>query len=147
MRHDSDNPDVILSFDVRKPISFADIRWDRVVGLFVLCSLFALCSYGLIRGGVQGIIEQKGAMLSEVGRMFRFYKREILISVLLTLLTNILCIPLWTELGYVSFVRTLFSKEAGIALLYESKTSGAAPFDLQSTPQPLNDPSPFGLRG
>ena len=138
-----DNADVILSFDVRKPIFFSDIRCDRVVGLFVLCLLLVLLLYDIIKGLVQSITEQKGVMLSDVGKTLRFHKRKVLISVLLTVLVNILCIPLWTELGYVSSVRTLFNKEAGIALLYESKTSGAAPFYLQSTPQPLNDPSPF----
>ena len=31
----SDNTSVTLSFEIRKPISFADIRWNRVMGLFI----------------------------------------------------------------------------------------------------------------
>ena len=139
----SDNSNVILSFDVRKPVSASDIRWDMVIGLFVLCSLFVFFSYGAIRGFVCSTIEWIGVMISDVGKFLKFHNWKILISVILTLLANILCIPLWTELDYADFIKTLFSKEAGLSLVYEDKTSGETPFQLQSTPQPLNDPSPF----
>ncbi len=36
----SDNSDIVLSFDVRKPFSATDIRWRREIGLFMICSLF-----------------------------------------------------------------------------------------------------------
>ena len=145
MRHDSDNSDVILNFDVRKPISFADIKRGKVIGLFALCQLFVLFLHDVIkRGRLMYKIERTGGhvLLSDVVRMFRFYKREILISIFLILLANILCIPLWTELGYVSFMRTLFNKEARLDLVYEGRISDSVPFYLQSTPKPLNDPSP-----
>ena len=61
----SDNTSVTLSFDIRKPISFADIRWNGVIGLFIVVSLF---SFFLVyfrrlidrdngRGGLQVISE------------------------------------------------------------------------------------------
>lgn len=137
------NSTVTLSFDVRKPVSASDIRWDMVIGLFVLCSLFVFFSYDAIRGFVCRIIVQTEVMISDVGKFLKFHNQKILISVILTILANILSIPLWTELDYVGFIETLFSKEAGLSLIYEDKTSGEAPFQLQSTPHPLNEPSPF----
>ena len=35
----SDNSMVTLSFDIRKPFAFTDIRWERVIGLLIVCSL------------------------------------------------------------------------------------------------------------
>lgn len=139
----SDNSTVTLDFDIRKPFSSTDINWERVIDFFVLCSLFVFFSHDVIRKFVQSIIEQKGVMLSDVGRVLRLHKQKILILAILTLLANILCIPLWTELGYGDFVWSLFNKETRLDLLYQGKTSGEAPFQLQSTPQPLNDPSPY----
>ena len=46
---------------------------------------------------------------------------RIWITILLTLLINILCIPLWTECDYVGFVRTLFNEETRLDLLYRGK--------------------------
>ena len=132
-----------LNLDIQKPFSFTDIRWERLFGLFILCSLFVFFSYDAIKESVQNMIQQKGIMLSDVGKLIKFHKHEILFSTILTLLANILCIPLWTKLDYGSFIRTLFNKEAQLNLVYEGKTSGEAPFQLQSTPHPLNDPSPF----
>ncbi len=65
------------------------------------------------------------------------------IFVVLTLLANILCVPLWTELDYGSFIKTFFNKEARLELFYEGKISGESPFQFQITPQPLNSPSPY----
>lgn len=33
-----------LSFDIQKPFSFTDIRWDRLLGLFIACSVLIFCS-------------------------------------------------------------------------------------------------------
>ncbi len=132
-----------LNLDIQKPFSFTNIRWERLFGLFILCSLFVFFSYDAIKESVHNIIQQKGIMLSDVGKFIKSHKHEILFSTILTLLANILCIPLWTKLDYGSFIHTLFNKEAQLDLLYEGKTSGEAPFTLQSIPQPLNDPSPF----
>ncbi len=33
-----------LSFDIHKPFFFTDIRWDRLLGLFIACSLLISCS-------------------------------------------------------------------------------------------------------
>ena len=142
-KHISDNSMVTLNFDIQKPFSFTDIMWSEVIGLFVLCALSVFFLYDVIRGLVRSIIEQKGVMLSDVGRVLRLHMRKILILAILTLLVNILCIPLWTELGYGDFVWSLFNKETQLDLLYQGKTSGKAPFQLQSTPQPLNDPSTY----
>ena len=45
----SDNSVVTLSFDIRKPLAFTDIRWERVIGLFMACSLLISCSGALRR--------------------------------------------------------------------------------------------------
>ena len=132
----SNNSTVTLSFDVRKPVSASNIRWDRVIGLFVLCSLFVFFLYDAISGFAQSIIEQKEAMLSDVGRVLKLHKQKILISIILTLLVNILCVPLWTEYDYGSFVRTLFNKEARLDLVYSGKLTGTEPFLFESLPQP-----------
>ena len=39
----SDNSVVTLSFEIRKALSFADIRWDWLCGLFAVCSLLISC--------------------------------------------------------------------------------------------------------
>ena len=62
---------------------------------------------------------------------------RIWITILLTLLINILCIPLWTECDYVGFVRTLFNEETRLDLLYRGKITGVEPFHFQSTPRPF----------
>ncbi len=33
-----------LNFDIQKPVSFTDIRWEWVIGLFIACSLLIFCS-------------------------------------------------------------------------------------------------------
>ena len=38
----SDNSMVTLSFDIRKPFAFIDIRWERVIGLFMACFLLLI---------------------------------------------------------------------------------------------------------
>ena len=50
----SDNSTVTLSFGIRKPISFEDIVWNRLVGLFIACSLLPFCS-DILRGLVNGL--------------------------------------------------------------------------------------------
>ena len=45
----SDNSMVTLNFDIRKPLAFTDIRWERLVGLFMACSLLISCSGALRR--------------------------------------------------------------------------------------------------
>ncbi len=40
----SDNSVVTLSFDIQKPLALTDIRWERVIGLFMACSLLIFCS-------------------------------------------------------------------------------------------------------
>ena len=62
---------------------------------------------------------------------------RIWIAILLTLLINILCIPLWTECDYVGFVKTVFNEETRLDLLYRGKITGAEPFHFQSTPIPF----------
>ena len=46
--------------------------------------------------------------------------KKITLAVILTLLVNIFCLPLWTECDYVGFVRTLFNKEVRLDLTYLS---------------------------
>lgn len=62
--------------------------------------------------------------------------KKIFLSVLLTLLVNILCLPLWTECDYGGFIRTLFNKEARLDLLYSGKITRAEPFQYSVTPIP-----------
>ena len=131
------NSDVILSYDVRKPISFSDIRWDRVIGLLFLCMLFVFFSYDTIRRLVQNIIGQKEVILSDIGSFLKLHKRKFLISIILTLLANIFCLPLWTEYDYGSFIWTLFNKEARLDLVYSGKLTGTEPFLLKSVSQPV----------
>ena len=61
---------------------------------------------------------------------------RVLIAVLLTLLVNVVCLPLWTEYDYGSFIRTLFNKEARLDLVYSGKLTGTEPFLIQSVSQP-----------
>ena len=63
--------------------------------------------------------------------------KKIILSFFLTLLVNILCLPLWTEYGYGGFVRTLFTKEARLDLLYSGKITCAEPCQYEITPKPL----------
>ena len=63
--------------------------------------------------------------------------KQLLIAILLTLLVNIFCLPLWTEYGYVGFVRTLFNKEARLDLLYSGKITRSEPFHYQVAPKPF----------
>ena len=134
----SDNSMVTLNFDIQKPFSFTDIMWGEVIGWFVLCALSVFFLYDVIRKFVQSIIEQKEVMLSDVGRVLRLHKQKILILAILTLLANILCIPLWTELGYGGFMRTLFNEEARFDLLYTGEITRAEPFQYKVTPKPFN---------
>ncbi len=62
--------------------------------------------------------------------------KKILVTCMLALLANTLCIPLWTECDYVGFVRTLFNKEARLELLYSGKITRAEPFQYKVTPNP-----------
>ncbi len=39
----SDSSTVTVNFVVRKPIAFTDIRWERVIGLFIACLLLIYC--------------------------------------------------------------------------------------------------------
>ncbi len=62
----------------------------------------------------------------------------LLITFCLTLFANILCLPLWTEYDYSSFVRTLFNDEARLDVVYSGKFTAAEPFRLQCLPQPVD---------
>lgn len=44
----SDNSTVTVSFAVRKPIDLTDIRWERVIELFMACSLLIFIAYSSI---------------------------------------------------------------------------------------------------
>ena len=59
--------------------------------------------------------------------------KRILISIFLTLLTNVLCIPLWTECNYGGLVRTLFNKEARLDFVYRGKITETKPFRLNAS--------------
>ena len=50
----SDGTPVIISFDIKKPISFTDIRWGRLFGLFVACSLLISC-FDILKWLVNGL--------------------------------------------------------------------------------------------
>ncbi len=63
--------------------------------------------------------------------------KRIWISILLTFFANVLCLPLWTECGYGGFVRTLFTEEARLDLLYFGKLTGSEPFQYKVSPQPF----------
>ncbi len=69
---------------------------------------------------------------------------RIWITVLLTLLINILCIPLWTECDYVGFVRTFFNEEACLDLIYSGELTKDAPFRYKVTPEPLYESLRYG---
>lgn len=86
----------------------------------------------------ENIAEQGGIMLSDIGGIPKLHRQKILILVFLTLLANILCIPLWTELGYGGFTRTLFNKEVRFDLLYTGKITRAKPFQYTVTPTSLH---------
>ena len=58
--------------------------------------------------------------------------KKIILAVILTLLANILCLPLWTEYDYGGFVRTLFNKEARVDFLYQGRLTGT-----ESCPAPV----------
>ena len=62
--------------------------------------------------------------------------KKIVIAAILIFLGNVLCFPLWTELGYDGFWRTLFNKEARLELVYSGVITGDEPFHYQSTPKP-----------
>lgn len=57
-----------------------------------------------------------------------------MVSILVVLFVNVLCLPLWTECNYGGFCRTLFTKEARIDLLYSGKITGSEPFQYKVTP-------------
>ena len=59
------------------------------------------------------------------------------VALFVLLLTNLFCLPLWTECGYGGFVRTLFNKEARLDLLYFGKVTQAEPFQYEVTPKPF----------
>ena len=60
-----------------------------------------------------------------------------MVSILLVLFVNVLCLPLWTECDYGGFCRTLFTKEARIDLLYSGRITCAEPFQYRVTPKPF----------
>ena len=62
--------------------------------------------------------------------------KRLLSTVLLLFLVNALCLPLWTEYSYGSFVRTLFIKEAGLDLAYSGVITADEPFHYQIAPEP-----------
>ena len=62
--------------------------------------------------------------------------KKITLSIILTLLVNILCLPLWTEYDYGGFVRTLFNKEARVDLTYRGEITRAEPLRIQSNAEP-----------
>ena len=64
-------------------------------------------------------------------------RRRFVVAVLVTTFFNILCLPLWTEYDYGSFVRTLFNKEARLDLVYSGKLTGTEPFLVKSVSQPV----------
>ena len=45
VRNISANSSITLGFDIRKPLAFIDIRWERVIGLFMACSLLIFIAY------------------------------------------------------------------------------------------------------
>ena len=63
--------------------------------------------------------------------------KRFVVSVLVTIFFNVLCLPLWTEYDYGSFIRTLSNKEARLDLVYSGKLTGTEPFFLQSLSQPV----------
>ena len=69
-----------------------------------------------------------------------------MVAVLVTTFFNILCLPLWTEYDYGSFVRTLFNKEARLDLVYSGKLTGTEPFLLHVS-QPVTATYWYGYEG
>ena len=53
--------------------------------------------------------------------------KNISITVLLSLLLNLLCLPLGTEYDYVGFMHTLFAKQARLGLCYAGKITAEEP--------------------
>ena len=53
---------------------------------------------------------------------------KITLDVFIALFTNIMCLPLWTEYDYGSFIRTLFNKEARLDLVYTDYRGGPFSF-------------------
>ena len=58
-----------LNLDIQKPFSFTDIRWGRLVGLFIACTLFIFYYFGTF--------EWMGKRISEFFYK-SFYKRDML---------------------------------------------------------------------
>ncbi len=62
--------------------------------------------------------------------------KKIILSFFLTLLVNILCLPLWTDCDYVSFMRTLFNNEVRVDMMYRGEFTRAEPLHFQSNAEP-----------
>ena len=66
--------------------------------------------------------------------------KKITLAVLLTLLANILCLPLWTECDYGGFVRTFFNEEARVDVTYRGEITRAEPLHFQSNAESTGAP-------
>ncbi len=73
--------------------------------------------------------------------------KKITLAIILTLLVNILSLPLWTEYDYGGFVRTLFNKESRLVLGYQGMITGAEPFLFQACPAPITCSHTYGGNG
>lgn len=72
-------------------------------------------------------------------------KKRIFVSLFLTLMANIFCIPLWSECDYSDFIKTLFNKEARLDLVYRGKNTGAELFRFASNPNPSDTTWLYGV--
>ena len=69
--------------------------------------------------------------------MKNFVRVKLFVIPLTLALINLFCLPLWTECDYGGFVRSLFTKEARLDLLYSGKITRAEPFQYEVTPKPF----------
>lgn len=57
---------------------------------------------------------------------------------IVTLVTNIFLLPLWTDCDVTGFIRTLFNNEARLDIMYTGAVTGCEPFHVTSTPRSNN---------
>ena len=122
----SNGAPVIISFGIKKPISFTDIRWGNAIGLFVICSLFVLY-FGLFRKVVDRV-NTKDEVITDnhrnVGMVYRraFWmirnaskEKVALLSGLITIALMYLCIVFY----YKTYIEVTFTSESDKEIEYQ----------------------------
>ena len=75
--------------------------------------------------------------------------RAYITAIFLICLANFLCLPLWTEYNYGSFVRTIFNKEARLGFVYLGRITAEEPihFSFQDASSNYNVSWTYGNSG